>query len=387
MAIQGWVILNFYTALLLILLLIFATKNVKTEAGSKFNMLVAMTLILLVSETIGRIGEMYPENFFPLMEAGYFLIYLLDPVDYLLAILYIDSWMSKKDAPGKKAFRLAYVAFVVSNIVLVIFSALFKLKWFYYFEGTDYLRGPLFLWRGLVLLIFCCLTGLYTIIYRNTIFEGYRIPIFSLPTLAFIGAILQIFFADMDMTYASIAVGLLILFFFLQAKDLDIDYLTGALNRRGLDIRFEEAVRNSQATGKPFAAIMLDLDRFKSINDNYGHAEGDIALKAVADILHKVFPQNCYIGRFGGDEFCVVTNIQDMDHLDQAIEIIKDELEIWNYKSGKEYEVEISTGGLVYDPFSRQSMKSFQMAIDELMYQEKRKHHLKDNRREIRNED
>ncbi|MCR5671921.1 MAG: GGDEF domain-containing protein [Butyrivibrio sp.] len=386
MDIQGWIILNFYTALLLVLLLIFESKNSHTLSGDRFRQLDVMTLVLLVAETIGHLGEMYPDQLLVLTKIGYYVIYALDPADYLFAILYINCWMDNKDQRGKKTFRAAFDIFVFVNFFLVTISALFDLRWFYYFDGNEYIRGPLFMIRGALLLIFCCLTSLYTIIYRKSIFEDYRRPIFALPTLAFVGALLQIFFSNLNMTYASISIGLLILFFLLQAKNLDIDYLTGVLNRRGLDMRLEDAVKNSISTGRRFSAIMLDLDRFKSINDNYGHSEGDVALKLVAETLHEVFPENSAIGRFGGDEFCVVTNISEESKLNEVIEIVKDELEIWNYKSNKPYEVEISTGGMVYDPATRMTAKEFQMAIDELMYQEKRKHHLKDNRRDSKDE-
>ena len=230
-------------------------------------------------------------------------------------------------------------------------------------------------------MIFCLLLSVYTLIYRNSIFEEYRLAIFSLPTLAMIGALLQIVFSGMNMTYASISIGLLILFFYLQAKNLDVDYLTGALNRRGLDIRLEEAVKNANANKKPFAAIMLDLDRFKAINDKFGHLEGDHALKTVADVLFNVFSSRSYIGRFGGDEFSIVTEISDPLELEEKIEVVEDELDRINYRREKPYDLEVSMGYMIYDIDTKMSAKEFQMAIDELMYIQKREHHLADKRR------
>lgn len=235
--------------------------------------------------------------------------------------------------------------------------------------------------RGALLLVFCLLMSVYTLMYRKSFFSSYRNAIFCLPTLSMFGAFLQILFADMNMTYASISVGLLILFFYLQAKNLDVDYLTGALNRRGLDIRMEEAVRNAASNKKPFSAIMLDIDKFKHINDTYGHHEGDQALKTVSDVLFKVFPNRAHIGRFGGDEFCIITDIRDQKELDEKIEIVEDELDILNYRREFPYNLEVSMGYMIYDIDRKMSAKEFQMAIDELMYIQKRKHHLSDNRR------
>ncbi|RKM62045.1 GGDEF domain-containing protein [Butyrivibrio sp. CB08] len=381
--IPGWIILNFYTALLLVLLLIFERKTIHTEAGDRFISLDVMTLVLLASETIGHIGEIYPEKYLILTKIGYYVIYALDPADYLFAILYINCWLGDNGrTKGRRPFVFAYWIFVITNFALVTISTLFNLKWFYYFDGTTYCRGPLFITRAVFLMIFCLLLTLYTVVYRESIYADYRKAIFSLPTLAAAGAFLQIAFTEMNMTYASIAIGLLILFFQLQSKNLDVDYLTGALNRRGLDIRLEEAIKNAQMGGRTFSAIMLDLDHFKQINDTYGHIEGDYALKKVAEILFEVFSQHASIGRFGGDEFCILAGVQEAEKLADVVDIVEDELEKWNYKKEKPYQIEVSMGSMVYDPSSKMSAKEFQMAIDELMYNQKRKHHLADNRRQ-----
>ena len=380
--IPGWIILNFYTALLLVLLLIFQRKTIHTKTGDRFISLDIMTLLLLLSETVGHIGELHPEKYLVLAKVGYYMIFALDPADYLFAILYINCWLSDTNKKrGSHLFVLAYRIFVITNFVLVTVSVIFNLKWFYYFDGATYSRGPFFLARAVLLMVFCLLVSVYTIIYSESIFPDYRRAIFSLPTLAAIGALLQVVFPDLNMTYGSIAVGLLILFFQLQSRNLDVDYLTGTLNRRGLDIRLEEAIRNAQAGGKTFSAIMMDLDHFKDINDTYGHIEGDYALKKVAEILFEVFSQYASIGRYGGDEFCVLTDVQDEAKLSEAVELLEDELEKWNYKKEKPYSIEVSLGSRVYDPSSKMNAKQFQMAIDELMYNQKRSHHLADNRR------
>ncbi len=378
---EGWMILNFYTALLLILLLFFQGRTTRTESGDRFIRLDLMTLLLLTAETVGHVGE-FSVDLIWMSKIGYYIIYALDPACYLFAILYIDCWINEGEKSiGRKLVTAAYKIFVAGNIIVVTVSALFDLKLLYYFEGTEYFRGPLFYVRAALLLIFCLLLSLYSFAYRKKIYADYRGAIFELPTLAMIGAFLQIVFANLDITYASIAIGLLIVFCNLQANNLDVDYLTGALNRRGLDIKLEERIRLAQAGGRSFCAIMLDLDRFKKINDTYGHMEGDYALKTVSDILYRVFFQGAHIGRFGGDEFCVISNITDRKELDECLEILDDEIEIWNYRGGKPYEIAISYGSMIYDPASKMSAKDFQIAIDELMYNEKRKHHLVDNRR------
>jgi diguanylate cyclase (GGDEF)-like protein/PAS domain S-box-containing protein len=81
------------------------------------------------------------------------------------------------------------------------------------------------------------------------------------------------------------------------------DELTGLLNRRGFRRMLEQAVKAAGRTGVRDALLFLDLDRFKPINDTHGHAEGDRALRAVADVLRRTVRDADFVGRVGGDEF------------------------------------------------------------------------------------
>ncbi len=84
------------------------------------------------------------------------------------------------------------------------------------------------------------------------------------------------------------------------------DPLTGALNRAGFDLRVGEALQRAQEDQRPLALLMVDLDRFKPVNDEHGHATGDALLVAVAQRLQKVLRPTDMLARLGGDEFAVV---------------------------------------------------------------------------------
>lgn len=86
-----------------------------------------------------------------------------------------------------------------------------------------------------------------------------------------------------------------------------IDLLTGILNK----LTFEEYANNcleSSLDSEQRALVIIDLDDFKGINDNYGHAAGDRALEAVGEIMRSTFSDDDYLGRVGGDEFSVLVN-------------------------------------------------------------------------------
>lgn len=84
------------------------------------------------------------------------------------------------------------------------------------------------------------------------------------------------------------------------------DPLTGLPNRRQLTGAIEMEISRSQRTGRPLALALLDVDRFKSINDSYGHPAGDAVLRTIADTLRRVIREGDILGRFGGEEFLVL---------------------------------------------------------------------------------
>jgi diguanylate cyclase (GGDEF)-like protein len=87
---------------------------------------------------------------------------------------------------------------------------------------------------------------------------------------------------------------------------LQRDSLTGALNRVG----FNRIAVDLAGRSKRLTAMMLDIDRFKALNDTYGHAAGDAALRSLADIIHVAINKKGYLARWGGDEFiCLLPDV------------------------------------------------------------------------------
>lgn len=102
------------------------------------------------------------------------------------------------------------------------------------------------------------------------------------------------------------------------------DALTGLANRREFDRRLEVEIRRADRDGTPLSVAMLDLDRFKSINDRWGHAAGDIVLREAAKLLWSQCRATDAIGRWGGEEFALAlpsTDLAQAVHLCERIRI------------------------------------------------------------------
>ena len=84
------------------------------------------------------------------------------------------------------------------------------------------------------------------------------------------------------------------------------DALTGLDNRRHLEERIDEMFEHARRLNEPFSCVMCDLDRFKSVNDTYGHQAGDAVLKQFARILRNEVREIDRVGRYGGEEFMLL---------------------------------------------------------------------------------
>lgn len=106
--------------------------------------------------------------------------------------------------------------------------------------------------------------------------------------------------------------------FELMRRTSLVDTLTGVNNRRFLEQRIGEEIDRSHRQDQPLSCLFLDLDHFKSVNDNYGHQAGDYVLSLIAAVIKKQLRNNDVLARYGGEEFvALLSNIDE----DQSFEI------------------------------------------------------------------
>lgn len=152
------------------------------------------------------------------------------------------------------------------------------------------------------------------------------------------------------------------------------DPLTGLLNRRGLDVEGPQALQTARQSSQPLAVLFADLDKFKSINDRYGHDVGDKVLQHIGGLLSETFGPAATIGRFGGDEFLIVLTQAAGSRQAKALAVglIDAVTQGFNAGDGVIIPMRISVGGLWCTKLTEKVDWSKLVAMtDQLMYQAK----------------
>lgn len=128
----------------------------------------------------------------------------------------------------------------------------------------------------------------------------------------------------------------------LQDK-ASLDLLTGCLNKGSFETAVAELLMADEVPN--CACLIIDIDNFKTINDNLGHLFGDIVLKEIASKLKRVFRENDFVGRIGGDEFVVlVRNVDDLAVVERKAKEVITALNITYKGKGTFYRVTASVG-------------------------------------------
>ncbi|MFW5450084.1 MAG: EAL domain-containing protein [Methylophagaceae bacterium] len=128
------------------------------------------------------------------------------------------------------------------------------------------------------------------------------------------------------------------------------DPLTNCLNRRSFNELFAKQFATAREGDKELSCLMVDIDHFKKVNDNYGHAVGDEVIKLLADILHSSTREHDVVGRYGGEEFCIVLpglNVNSAIAIAERIRLkIKDESARIYEESGPKVTVSIGVASI-----------------------------------------
>jgi diguanylate cyclase (GGDEF)-like protein len=147
------------------------------------------------------------------------------------------------------------------------------------------------------------------------------------------------------------------------------DPLTGLANRALFEDRFGMALEQSKRSKKQFSVLMVDLNHFKGINDNYGHAAGDLVLITVARRLLDAVRASDTVARLGGDEFALI--IESIQMREQVVALGQKLIEVLSEKVTLETGVIVGVGGSIgfaWYPEDGENMKEMLEVADQAMY-------------------
>lgn len=148
------------------------------------------------------------------------------------------------------------------------------------------------------------------------------------------------------------------------------DSLTSLYNRRFLDHRLEEECAKSARYQHDMSFLMMDLDKFKRINDDFGHLVGDRVLKDLADILVEQTRSTDMVARYGGEEFCVLLTGTPLEKARDTAERIRKRVEDARLLPESDEDVTISIGVVAYSPEIQKAHELISLA-DSALYDAK----------------
>jgi FOG: GGDEF domain len=155
--------------------------------------------------------------------------------------------------------------------------------------------------------------------------------------------------------------------------EANLDPLTDLFNRRSLERALEDFFTLCKQSRMSFSLVLIDLDDFKYVNDNYGHHVGDLVLAKVAKVLRTNMRAKDIVGRWGGDEFVAIMPNTDLENAKKIVERIKSQLgKMEILAEGRRFKLSISAG-VVQCGENFQSWLDMIKEADRLMYEDKNK--------------
>lgn len=266
------------------------------------------------------------------------------------------------------ALLLSSPAILYVGMVLLdpLFSSLFHVS-----LEQGYEQGPLRIVTYLVFYLYC-VAGMLLVLLRGQHLDlVLRAVYISFPLLAALVIVIQLFFPEIILSGSAATCSMLIIYLFLQNKQISIDYLTNLPKRQEFLNMLELKLKRKNPVC--FTAVILSLKDFKAVNDTYGQHNGDAFLVAVSRYLKKEFlPREGELYRYSGDEFALLLdNLQEHEAREIAARLLARMTLPWETK---ECTGLLSAGvGIVSYPDSAQQLEDLINGIEFSVFLAKRR--------------
>ena len=343
-----------FAALVQLALLIFTNLQIDMSKQTKlFRWLIICSISICFADVLTRIVALYQESD-SFMRS---LSYMCNEIYFALQVCVSSIWFAYAQREIHASWRentLKLVLCLIPMAFLLVFIMLTGATGWLFSIGASnrYQRGMLFVLHPLVCMLYLVIPAASAIekirkkeyfLQRNKLVT---IMLFAAVVLPFV--VLQVVLgADYPLFCVGYTLALLLLHTNRQNLRITIDELTGVSNRsqamRYLNFKMSAPAEEGKQI-KSLYVMMVDIDKFKQINDNFGHVEGDEALKRTSSVLKRSVPRSYFIGRYGGDEFIIIGDALREAEIQDVCQKIYDNLELANQEAMAPYHLSLSIG-------------------------------------------
>ena len=317
-------------------------------AQRNFAMTIYAEMLFFLSDTV---AVMITSGVLPLGAAGLMAakeIYFFSTTLMCFCwFVYFEYLQGSPFVRNRRSIRLSSVLVWVMGILLII--NLFTGILFYVDAEGQYHRGKFFAVQYLlsyVYVFFTCFRaflGLFDEKNRSRRKQLRALALF--PLAPAVAGILQFLYPQLPLACATLSIATLVMYMMWIDDMISVDPLTRLNNRKQLAFHYEQWQKGNDPNDAWL--LMIDANKFKQINDTYGHIQGDAALVRIADALRNAcngLTKRANIARFGGDEFVVFVSEDSPEQISRLCEKIRAELKSLNEAAHSPYDLTVSIG-------------------------------------------
>jgi len=312
-------LINAYCIIALIFVIISVQHEVKNRSNLYIISLCVFVILVMLSDCFTYIFDGTT------LRGGIVLAYIANTCYFLFS--HISIVLGALFILNRMEFRIKkmeHYLFTLPGILMIIVDILnYWTGWIFNFnENNIYVRGN-FYWLHLVftfsyLIIYFIALISRLILSKELVQKKIITGIIFIGLLPVVGVILQIYFIWVPFTWPMVSLCIITMYILFHNQNEKLDYLTRVYSKG----TFDKYAFAEDYTKDDQCLAIFDLDHFKSINDTFGHKEGDILLKYTGESLKKYFNSNVVVGRIGGDEFAVLfKHVKDRAEVIRLIEL------------------------------------------------------------------
>ncbi|MER2054242.1 MAG: GGDEF domain-containing protein [Clostridia bacterium] len=317
-------------------------------AQRNFAMTIYAEMLFFLSDTV---AVMITSGVLPLGSAGLMaakeIYFFSTTLMCFYWFVYFEHLQGSPFVQNRRSIRRSSVLVWVIGILLII--NLFTGILFYVDAEGHYHRGKLFAVQYLlsyVYVFFTCFRAFLGLFDEKKRSQRRLLRALALfPLAPAVAGIVQFLFPQLPLACAALSIATLVMYMMWIDDMISVDPLTRLSNRKQLDYQYEQWQKGTDQA--PAWLLMIDANKFKQINDTYGHIQGDAALVRIADALRNAcsgLPRRANIARFGGDEFVVLVREDSPEQIAGLCGKIRAELKSLNEAAGSPYDLTVSIG-------------------------------------------